>query len=71
MKMCGSAASAAGTPRRRRRCADLTLERPAVDRHADVVAVAHQQQLRDVAHRERQADDAVPLVVARERQRLP
>ena len=38
----------------------------AADRDADVVAVAHQQQLRDLPHRERQADDAVaPIVGAR------
>ena len=43
----------------------------AVDRDADVVAVAHQQQLRDLLHRERQADDAVAPIVGRERQQRP
>ena len=57
-----------GTPSAAAR-ARRTLERAAVDREADVVAVAHQQQLRDVLHRERQADDAVAPVVAAERQR--
>ena len=41
----------------------------AVDRDADVVAVAHQQQLRDLPHRKRQADDAVAPIVGRIRQR--
>ena len=42
-----------------------------VDRDADVVAVAHQQQLRDLLHRERQTDDAVAPIVGRVRQHAP
>ena len=40
-----------------------------VDRDADVVTVAHQQQLRDLPHRKRQADDAVAPIVGRVWQR--
>ena len=39
-----------------------------VDRDADVVPIAHQQQLRDLLHRERQPDDAVAAIVGRIRQ---
>ena len=41
----------------------------ATDRNADVVAVAHQEQLRHLAHREREADNAVASVVGCIRQR--
>ena len=48
-----------------------TIEAAAVDRQADVVPIAHQQQLGDVLHRKRQTDDAVAPVVAGKRQRTP
>ena len=41
----------------------------ASDRDADVLPIAHQQQLRDLPHRERQAHHAVTPVVGRKRQR--
>ena len=41
-----------------------------VDRQAEVALVAHQQQLRDLLHRERQADDAVAAIVGGIRQRV-
>jgi hypothetical protein len=40
-----------------------TLERAAVDRQADIVSVAHQEELRDVLHREREPDHAVAAIV--------
>ncbi len=40
-----------------------------IDRDPDVVAIAHEQQLRDLPHRERQPDDAVAPIVGRVRQR--
>ena len=61
-------------PTLRRRPADLAPIRPArsrIDRDADVVAIAHQQQLRDLPHRERQPDDAVAAIVGGVRQRAP
>ena len=47
----------------------VLLQRAAVDRDADVVPVAHQQQLRHVPHRERQPDHPVAPIVAAVRQR--
>ena len=41
----------------------------APDRDADVLPVAHQQQLSHLAHRKRQTHDAVPPVIGRERKR--
>ena len=46
----------------------LPISSPAVDRDADVVPVAHQEELRDLADRERQPDDAVASIIGRERQ---
>ena len=41
----------------------------AADRNADVLTVAHQQQLRDLSHRERQTHDTITTIVSREWQR--
>ena len=68
MKMFGSAASASGTPPCRRSASNGRARRRR-SRQPDVVPVAHQQQLRDVAHRERQPDDAVAPIVGAVRQR--
>ncbi|MCK7518756.1 MAG: hypothetical protein MZV64_14040 [Ignavibacteriales bacterium] len=56
-------------PARRRRAPARrsAASRGRADRHADVVRVAHQQQLRDLPHRVRQPDHAVPAVVAARR----
>ena len=68
MKMFGSAASASGTPPTPPVRVDRSSDPPSTDRPMSW-PIAHQQQLRDVVHRKRQADHAVAPIVAAVRQR--
>ena len=70
MKIVGSAdSSGALAPRAGAAQARRAFDAQAVDRQPEIVAVAHQQQRRDVVHRVREAEHAVAPIGRAERQR--